>query len=102
MIFKRRIAVLVCLVWLVVPAVVRDAAPIDEEASSTPVAPGLVPKDSRTITGPRNFLRGYPAIVAPDTADAVVEMPAGSVDRWELKSDDCDPLDLRSITELND
>jgi inorganic pyrophosphatase len=84
----RRIAVLVCLVSLVVPAAVRGAEPAVEETSSTPVAAGLVLKDSRTITGPRNFLRGYPAIVAPGTVNAVVEVPAGYVDKWEVKSDD--------------
>ena len=57
-----------CLVSLVVPAAVRGAAPIDEETSSTLVAPG--------------------------TVNTVVEVPASSVDKWELKSDDSDPLEV--------
>ncbi|MCX5738861.1 MAG: hypothetical protein NTZ61_10285 [Proteobacteria bacterium] len=43
---------------------------------------------ARTITGPRDFLRGYQAIVAPGTVHAVVEVPAGYVDKWAVKSAD--------------
>lgn len=56
--------------------------------STTPVAAGLVQKDALTLTGPRNFLDGYPAIVADRTVHAVVEIPTGYVDKWEVKSED--------------
>ena len=84
----RRIAVLVCLAASIAPAAVRGAEPVADEGSTTPIAPGLVQKDARTITGPRNFLHGYPAIVAGSTVNAVIEVPTGYVDKWEVKAED--------------
>jgi inorganic pyrophosphatase len=62
------------------------ASAVDE--STTPIAAGLERVDARTLRGPENFLRGYPAIVAPGMANAVIEVPAGYVDKWEVKNED--------------
>lgn len=65
------------------------AAPMaSEEVSATPVAVGLVQQGALTLTGPRNFLDGYAAIVSERTVHAVIEVPSGYVDKWEVKNAD--------------
>ena len=69
----------------------QAAAPSKPEpvaASTTPVAAGLEQKDPLTLAGPKNFLEGYPAIVAERTVHAVIEIPSGYVDKWEVKNAD--------------
>jgi inorganic pyrophosphatase len=53
-----------------------------------PLAEGLRLQDEHTLAGPRNFMSGYDAMVAEGTVHAVIEIPAGCVDKWEVKGDD--------------
>jgi inorganic pyrophosphatase len=77
-----------CLAALLLPVAVRAAGAPPADVSTTPVAAGLVQRDAQMITGPRNFLTGYPAIVDVGVANAVVEVPTGYVDKWEVKNED--------------
>ena len=47
----------------------------------------LHPVDALTYEGPKNFLTGYPARNPDGTINAVVEIPAGSGAKWEVKPD---------------
>jgi inorganic pyrophosphatase len=58
------------------------------DESATPIAPGLERVDAQTLRGPANFLSGHTAVPAPGFANAVIEVPAGSVDKWEVKNED--------------
>ena len=62
-------------------------APEAAIVSTTPVAAGVVQKDAYTLVGPQNFLSGYAATVG-DRVHAVVEIPTGYVDKWEVKNED--------------
>jgi inorganic pyrophosphatase len=56
-----------------------------------PPSPGLAPGarlvDSETIQGERNFLSGWEPKAADGSVRAVVEIPAGRLDKWEVKQD---------------
>lgn len=84
----RRSLSRLCFAALLLPLAVHaaDAPPVD--VTTTPVAAGLVQRDAQTITGPRNFLTGYPAIVDVGVANAVIEVPTGATDKWEVKNED--------------
>lgn len=69
-------------------AAAPPAAPEPTATSTTPLAAGLQQKDPLTLVGPKNFLDGYTAIVAERTVHAVVEVPSGYVDKWEVKNED--------------
>ena len=60
-------------------------------ASSRPPAsfdtPGLEASDPYTLKGPHSFYSGYPAVNPDGTINAVVEIPAGRTDKWEVKPD---------------
>jgi inorganic pyrophosphatase len=49
--------------------------------------PGLSFADNLTLRSPRNFLRDYPSRAADGLVNAVVEIPAGECEKWEVKSD---------------
>lgn len=51
-------------------------------------APGMQLTDSLTLVGPKHLLRDYPAVLADSTVNAVIEIPAGSVDKWETDKND--------------
>ncbi len=51
-------------------------------------APGLVDQGPYTLVGERNFLDGYAAAVSDSIVNAVIEIPTGSVDKWEVKNED--------------
>ena len=63
-------------------------APSTPTVEKCPQAEGLHLQDEHTLAGPRNFMSGYDAIVAAGTVHAVIEIPAGCVDKWEVKGDD--------------
>jgi inorganic pyrophosphatase len=42
---------------------------------------------SQFIVGELNFLSGYPAIIADDIINVVIEIPAGTVQKWEVSAD---------------
>jgi len=66
----------------------RAAAPRPALQEARPVAEDVVFKDEYTLAGPRNFMHGYAAIVAEGTVHAVIEIPAGCTDKWEVKGED--------------
>jgi inorganic pyrophosphatase len=55
--------------------------------STVPLAEGLGFSDNLTIAAPRNFLRDHPARIEGGLVNAVVEIPAGACEKWEVKSD---------------
>jgi inorganic pyrophosphatase len=55
--------------------------------SNVPLAEGLSFADNVTLRAPRNFLREYSARVEGGLVNAVVEIPAGACEKWEVKSD---------------
>jgi hypothetical protein len=50
-----------------------------------PLAAGLSKSDEKTISSPVKFLDGIPAVNADGTANLVVEIPAGTNEKWEVK-----------------
>jgi len=55
--------------------------------STVALAEGLSFADNLTLRAPADFLRGYPARVDGGLVNAVVEIPAGACEKWEVKSD---------------
>jgi len=55
--------------------------------SSVPLAEGCTFADNLTLNAPKNFLRGYPARVQSGRVNAVVEIPCGACEKWEVKQD---------------
>jgi inorganic pyrophosphatase len=49
-----------------------------------PVPPAI--KDAATIAAPKDFVKGWEATNADGSVNAVVEIPAGSVQKWEVSS----------------
>jgi len=71
--------------WAVEPAgsaPTASATPVD-----TPLAPGLKMQGETIIDAPINFLTGTPAVNTDGTVNAVVEIPAGTSAKWEVKDD---------------
>jgi inorganic pyrophosphatase len=56
-------------------------------APSPDLAPGVRRVDAQTIEGERNFLVGWDARGPDGSVRAVVEIPAGRLDKWEVKED---------------
>jgi len=52
------------------------------------VAPAAAQDDSFTLVGERNFLDGYPAQPAEGAINVVVEIPAGTNAKWEVRKED--------------
>jgi inorganic pyrophosphatase len=72
------------------PASTSSAEPASTTVAveARPVAEGVVFRDAYTLVGPRNFMSGYDAIVRESTVHAVIEIPAGCTDKWEVKTED--------------
>jgi inorganic pyrophosphatase len=51
-------------------------------------APGMQLADPLTLVGPKHLLHDYPAVRADSSVNAVIEIPAGSVDKWETDKND--------------
>lgn len=72
------------------PTQVAPAAPPDPAtcpASTVPLAAGLTFADNLTVRSSVDFLRGLDPKAAGDLVHAVVEIPAGSDEKWEVKRD---------------
>jgi len=68
----------------------RQDSQIDPSAfprSTVPLAEGLSFEDNLTLRAPADFLRGYPARASGGLVNAVVEIPAGACEKWEVKLD---------------
>lgn len=55
--------------------------------STVPLADGLTFADHLSIRAPRDFLRGYPTMAEGGLVHAVVEIPAGACEKWEVELD---------------
>lgn len=62
-------------------------APASSSRSAVPLAEGLSYVDDLTLRSPRNFLRDIPTRAEGGLVHAVVEIPAGVCEKWEVKSD---------------
>lgn len=75
----------------------KPSTPTPANARSTvPLAPGLSFADPVTIQAPHDFLRGFPAHTGERTINAVVEIPAGTNEKWEVKLDGVMRWDLKN------
>jgi inorganic pyrophosphatase len=69
------------------PAAAGDATDASA-AEPTNVAEGVMRLDAMTLVGPKGFLEGYEPVNSDGTVNAVVEIPAGTTAKWEVKSED--------------
>lgn len=51
-------------------------------------APGTHRSDAHTLVGPRSYLDGWPALAEGGLVNVVVEIPAGSLQKWEVSKPD--------------
>ncbi len=84
---------LVAAALLSVPFVTQDP---NVQESTVPLAAGLSFADPLTIKAPHDFLRGFPAKTGERTANAVVEIPCGTNEKWEVKQDGVMRWDLKN------
>ena len=62
-------------------------------------AKDTIAEDSRSIRGKRHFVSGYQAVCGDGETNVVVEIPTGSVDKWEVdKTDGVLKWELRNET----
>ena len=64
--------------------------PVDPNSfpsSSVALAPGLSFADNLTIRAPKDFLRDFSARADGGLVNAVVEIPSGACEKWEVKQD---------------
>src|SRR5262245_16604523 len=67
----------------------RPASPQTAAAAPAPVlAPGARFVDDKTIEAEKNFLSGWEPRTEGGGVRAVVEIPAGRLDKWEVKNED--------------
>src|SRR5262245_51839664 len=65
----------------------KAADPNSFTRSVVPLAEGLSYADNLTLRSPKNFLLDYPARAEGGLVNAVVEIPTGACEKWEVKSD---------------
>lgn len=85
----RLLASLLLLSALVRPGLLQEPAPAPASfpRSSVPLAEGLSYADSLSVRSPRDFLRDIPARAEGGLVHAVVEIPCGVCEKWEVKAD---------------
>lgn len=54
-------------------------------AAADNLAPGVTIVDQQTLRGEKNFLTGYEPVGADGLVSALVEIPAGMSDKWEVR-----------------
>lgn len=59
----------------------------DAPASTVPLAPGLAFADPLTVAAATNFLHGVASRAGEGRVNAVIEIPAGACEKWEVKAD---------------
>ncbi len=84
---------IVAAALLSVPFLSQDPA---AQKSTVPLAAGLSFADPLTVKAPHDFLRGFPAKTGERTANAVVEIPCGTNEKWEIKQDGVMRWDLKN------
>jgi inorganic pyrophosphatase len=67
--------------------IAHSGGPASSPFSSTVLAAGLEYGDPLTVRSARDFLRDWPATTAAGLVNAVVEIPTGACDTWEVKLD---------------
>jgi len=72
------------------------AAPNSFPRSTVPLAAGLDYADNLTLRSPRNFLFDVPERTADGLVNAVVEIPTGCCEKWEVKSDGVMHWDMKN------
>ena len=80
---------LLAVFLLLVTAVPQDK-PVDPNSfpkSTVALAEGLSFSDNLTVRAPKNFLRDFPARADGGLVNAVVEIPCGACEKWEVKLD---------------
>jgi len=75
------------LAFVVVGALLAACATGGSRTPASELAPGARWIDAQTIEGERNFLAGWEARSPEGWVRAVVEIPAGRLDKWEVKED---------------
>src|SRR5262245_38752638 len=71
------------------PAASRpEAGPAAVQDLGVQPAPGMQLTDPLTLVGPKHLLHDYPAMLPDSSVNAVIEIPAGSVDKWETDKND--------------
>lgn len=84
---------IVAAALLSVPFLSQDPA---MPKSDVPLAEGLSLSGPLTVKAPHDFLRGFPAKTGERTANAVVEIPCGTNEKWEIKQDGVMRWDLKN------
>ena len=69
-------------------ALLSFAACADPDVPLEPLGEGLRRIDDRTVTGPRHLVRDLEPRGADGTVNVVVEIPSGTVAKWEVDKDD--------------
>jgi inorganic pyrophosphatase len=64
--------------------------------STVPLADGVTFADPLTLRAAHDFLRGFPAKVSERVANAVIEIPCGTCEKWEVKQDGVMRWDLKN------
>ena len=83
-----------CLFSFVAGLLWQEPDPASFPRSTVPLALGLSYADNLTLRSPQNFLRD-PASRSGELVNAVVEIPAGQVEKWEVKADGVMRWDLK-------
>jgi inorganic pyrophosphatase len=84
---SMRVTNLAATLFLSTLALPQETDPGSFPRSTVPLADGLRFADNLTIAAPHNFLRGHGARSAGGLVNAVVEIPAGACEKWEVKPD---------------
>lgn len=85
-----KMSVILCFLFSVAFATKKEPMPSMMSYACPYVAKGLSlatepTKNRYVMKGPRSFHSGYPAINKNGTVNAVIEIPAGCNDKWEVK-----------------
>jgi len=81
---------LIAAFLLLVAGAVPQDKPVDPNSfpkSTVALAEGLSFADNLTLRAPKNFLRDYAARADGGLVNAVVEIPCGACEKWEVKLD---------------
>jgi len=69
--------------YIIILAII-STHPISTQAENVNVVGDLTLTDPYTLMGDKHLANDYPPMNADDTINVIVEIPAGSVDKWEV------------------
>ncbi|MCA8975528.1 MAG: inorganic diphosphatase [Planctomycetes bacterium] len=81
------VAALAAALSFPVLAVAQDSPQVQAPRSTVPVVEGAKYRDNMTLVGLADFLRGHPSRAADGHVHAIVEIPTGTNEKWEVKLD---------------